>query len=149
MVVVTSTQSCFKPQKVKLCVVILNIMQKCGITVVSACSKWTFNCRFKTGISYQNFGCVRTTVVRSHGPISNFQVPYLILPSAAGGCPANWFMYGNNCYQIHGDSTLCDASADSENLNCFASWQDANKQCKNSGGDLAAIHDKYYNGKDR
>jgi len=56
-------------------------------------------------------------------------------------------MYGNNCYQIHGESNACDPVDDSDNVDCLASWQDANKRCASLGGALAAIHDKYYNGK--
>ncbi|XP_064018341.1 macrophage mannose receptor 1-like [Pogoniulus pusillus] len=43
-----------------------------------------------------------------------------------GGCPENWILFKNQCYQFFG--------------NAYANWASARRSCLSLGGDLASIH---------
>ena len=62
-----------------------------------------------------------------------------------GGCGSGWYIYGDFCYKIHGMRGPCNTT--STNIDCVATWQDAQNQCQKDGAlGLATIHNKYENG---
>nr|XP_039250734.1 LOW QUALITY PROTEIN: macrophage mannose receptor 1-like [Styela clava] len=63
-----------------------------------------------------------------------------------GGCPSEWLMYDNYCYQVHGEYTVCATdSTDWSDGECRAGWYEARDKCRDIGGDLVTIHNKYEN----
>ncbi|XP_077970679.1 uncharacterized protein LOC144425162 [Styela clava] len=63
-----------------------------------------------------------------------------------GGCPSEWLMFDNYCYQVHGEYTVCATDADDwSDGECRAGWYDARDKCRDIGGDLVTIHNKYEN----
>ncbi|XP_076807104.1 uncharacterized protein LOC143450437 isoform X3 [Clavelina lepadiformis] len=63
---------------------------------------------------------------------------------APGACPADWLVYNNGCYQLHGDKDICDPAA-TDDVTCFATWVQAHDKCDSLGGYLVTINTKYEN----
>ena len=63
----------------------------------------------------------------------------------AGGCENGWYLYGNYCYRIMGDASVCDPQITDDPL-CSADFGSAQLQCNEMDADLVSIHNKYENG---